>query len=78
MIDENFISVIDASTRIGANKQTVFKWIKKLGIRTTKSKNSSHKGQAISYIEINDLERLVEYKEQNKQNKKQTRNSHKN
>ncbi|WKN41846.1 hypothetical protein [Tunicatimonas pelagia] len=77
MVDENHISVIDASERIGVNKQTLFKWIKKLGLETTKSKNSSYKGQAISYVEIGDFEKLFEYKQQNEQNYTQTQNSSK-
>ncbi|MEM9829832.1 MAG: hypothetical protein AAF944_04300 [Bacteroidota bacterium] len=74
MADENYISVIDASAKIGANKQTLFKWIKKLGLKTIKSKNSSHKGQAISYIDLDDFEKLLEYKQQNEHNYTQTQN----
>lgn len=75
MIEENYISVIDASNKFGARKQTFFKWIKQLGIEPIKSKNSSHKGQLTSYITLEEFDRLIEFKEQNDQNLELTRNS---
>lgn len=75
MIDENYTSVIEASKKVHTNKQTIFKWIKKLGVRTEKMHNASHKGQAVSYILNSDLEKLMEYKEQQNYNTVKTNSS---
>ncbi len=58
-MNDNIISVIDAANKLGTRKQQLFKIIKRLGIATTKQKNSAHKGQAISYISNTDFDHIV-------------------
>jgi hypothetical protein len=53
---DNQISVIDAANKLGMIKQTLFKLIKKLGISTSKQRNSSHRGQHIVYISNTDFD----------------------
>lgn len=60
------ISVIDAAKQLGQRKQTLFKIIKKLKITPIKQRHSGHRGQAISYIAPEDLDRLAEYFSSNK------------
>jgi len=60
------ISVIEAAKRLGQQKQTLFKIIKKLKIATIKQRHSEHRGQAISYITPEDLGKLTEYFSNNK------------
>jgi hypothetical protein len=49
-MNDNQISVIDAANKLGMRKQTLFKVIKRLGVNTSKERNSSHRGQTIVYI----------------------------
>ena len=60
-MDENIISVIDAAAQLGTRKQQLFKIIKRLGLSTTKRRNSSHKNQVISYITKDDLDLIVRH-----------------
>lgn len=58
---ENLISVIDAATQLGTRKQQVFKLIKRLGLSSTKHRNSSHKKQVIAYITKDDLDLIIRH-----------------
>ena len=58
-MNEDLISVIGAATQLGMHKPTVFKLIKRLGVSTTKQRNSSHRNQVISYITKPDLEFIM-------------------
>ena len=58
-MDENIISVIDAAAQLGTRKQQLFKIIKRLGLPTTKHRNSSHKNQVLSYITQDDFDLIV-------------------
>lgn len=55
------ISVIDIAAKHRVRKQTVFKWIKRLGLETIKHASADNKGQAISYVSTDDYHQLVEY-----------------
>jgi predicted transcriptional regulator len=66
IMQEEPISVIDAAKQLGQYKQTIFKIIKKLKIATIKQRHSEHRGQAISYITPEDLNRLATYFHNNK------------
>lgn len=57
-MDDKLISVRDVAQRHGKRKQTVFKVLKRLGIRTTKHRNESSRNQLIAYIDIRELDRL--------------------
>lgn len=56
---QELISVIDAAKKLGMNKQTLFKVIKRLGVPTTKQRNSDHKNQLIAYIKKVDLDLII-------------------
>ena len=58
-MNDNLISVIEAATKLGMRKQTLFKVIKRLGINTSKQRNSSHRGQAIAYIAKADFDLIL-------------------
>ncbi|OPY80312.1 MAG: hypothetical protein A4E70_01797 [Syntrophus sp. PtaU1.Bin005] len=58
-MNENQISVIDAANKLGMRKQSLFKIIKRLGVNTSKERNSSHKGQAITYITEADFDLIA-------------------
>ena len=58
-MNEHLISVIDAAKKLGIRKEHLFKVIKKLGIATTKERNSNHKGQRISYIRNTDFDFII-------------------
>ena len=60
-MEKELISVIDAAKQLGKYKQTLFKIIRKLKINPIKQKHSEHRGQAISYITMEELNRLAEY-----------------
>ena len=49
-MNEDLISVIDATAQLGTRKQQLFKIIKRLDVSTSKHRNSEHKNQVISYI----------------------------
>lgn len=49
-IGDNLISVIDVANHHGKHKQTVFKVLSRLGIETSKRRNSSNRNQLVSYI----------------------------
>ena len=49
-MDENYISVIDVAKEVGKAKQTVFKVLKRLGIRSNKMRGPDSRGQLIAYI----------------------------
>jgi len=55
------ISVIDAASELGQRKQTVFKVMRRLGVKSEKEHHSNHKGQAIAYIKLSDYEKLRDY-----------------
>ena len=59
MNEEELISIIDVAKKLNMHKATLFKVINKLGISTTKQKNSDHRGQSISYIRKADLDRII-------------------
>lgn len=52
------ISVIQAADVLGVRKQMVFKMLKRLGIESTKEKDSNHRGQAIAFITLPEFDRL--------------------
>ena len=49
-MSEELISVIDIAKQLGKSKQTIFKVLRRLGITPTKIRNSSNRGQLISYV----------------------------
>lgn len=55
------ISVIDVANNLGKQKSYIFKILARLGIETIKEKNSSARGQKISYITNDNYERIKEY-----------------
>ena len=59
-MSEDLISVIQASEHLGKRKQTVFKVLKRLGIRTQKQRHSSHKNQLIAYITKGEFQMVQE------------------
>ena len=58
-MDNDIISVVDASKKTGIRKQTLFKIIKRFGLNTTKQQSSSHRGQLISYITQKDFDFII-------------------
>lgn len=52
------ISVIDVANHHGKQKQTIFKILKRLGIETSKLRNSSSKNQLVAYITQDDFRRV--------------------
>ncbi len=58
-MDNDLISVADASTKIGIKKQTLFKVIKRFGLSAIKQKSSDHRGQSISYITQQDFDFII-------------------
>jgi len=67
-MDENLISVIDAAVQLGTRKQQLFKIIKRLGVSTSKHRNSAHKNQVISYITKDDLDLIARHMAAGKSN----------
>jgi hypothetical protein len=61
MEEKELISIIDAAKQLGKYKQTLFKIIRKLKITPIKHRHSQHRGQAISYITKEDIDKLTEY-----------------
>lgn len=57
-INDNLISVIDVANYHGRHKQTIFKVLKRLGIETSKKRNSLNNNQQVAYITQEDF-RLV-------------------
>ena len=77
-MNEEITSVIDAAEILGMQKQTLFKWLKRLNIDTIKEKSTAHRGQTISYISNLDLEliqRSIEKREIESSTNKTTRNT---
>ena len=60
-MEKELISVIDAAKQLGKYKQTLFKIIRKFKINPIKQGHSEHRGQAISYITMEEFNRLAEY-----------------
>ena len=60
-MNENLISVIDAAAQLGTRKQQLFKIIKRLGVSTSKHRNSGHKNQVIAYITKDDLDLIIRH-----------------
>ena len=58
-MENDLISVADAAAKIGIQRGSLFKVLKRFGLRTTKQKSANHKGQAISYISLEDFEFIV-------------------
>jgi len=58
--EKNLISVIDLAGQLGVYKQTVFKAIKRLGIKTLKRQQPSRRNQRVSFVTIDDQRRLIE------------------
>ena len=54
----DLISVIDAATQLQRPKQTVFKIIKRLGIRAQKRRESDRRNQFVAYITQDDFRRV--------------------
>jgi hypothetical protein len=54
-MNDNRISVIDAANKLGMRKQTLFRMVKRLGVNTSKERDSAHRGQAIVYISETDF-----------------------
>jgi len=61
IMEKELISVIDAARQLGKYKQTLFKIIRKLKITPTRQRHSEHGGQAISYITMEEFDRITEY-----------------
>ena len=57
-MDDDLISVIDVANHHGKQKQHIFKILKRLGIDTTKVRNSASKNQLVSYITQDDFRRI--------------------
>src|SRR5262245_61808484 len=51
----DLISVRDVAAQHGKRKQTVFKILKRLGIRTRKERSASGKNQVVAYITQDEL-----------------------
>jgi hypothetical protein len=62
-MNDEWISVKDASAELGRNKQHVFKILKKLGIESVKSKGPDSHGQKIAYISQQNYQLLQEHLE---------------
>lgn len=60
-MNESAISVIDVAAQHGMRKQTVFKVLARLGIKTVKrpGDNKTNRGQAIAYITGEDAQRFA-------------------
>ena len=58
-MDNESISVSDAAAKLGIQKQSLFKVIKRFGLSTIKQKSSSHRGQSIAYITQTDFDFIV-------------------
>jgi hypothetical protein len=59
-MDDDLISVIDVANQYGKQKQTIFKILRRLGIETSKIRNSSSKNQLVAYITQDDFRRVNE------------------
>jgi hypothetical protein len=59
-MDDDLISVIDVANHHGKQKQTIFKILRRLGIETSKLRNSSSKNQLVAYITHDDFRRVNE------------------
>ncbi len=54
------VSVIDLADELGVRKQTVFKALRRLGVKATKRKDAGRGGQAVSFVSGEDANRLRE------------------
>ena len=59
-MDDDWISVIDVANHHGKHKQTVFKVLNRLGIKTSKRRNSANNNQLVAYITQEDFRRISE------------------
>lgn len=59
-MDDDLISVIDVASHHGKQKQTIFKILRRLGIETSKIRNSASKNQFVAYITQEDFKRVSE------------------
>ncbi len=59
-MSDDLISVIDVANHHGRRKQTIFKILARLGIETSKRRNSSNRDQLIAYITESDFKRVSE------------------
>ena len=57
---DDLISVIDVANHHSKQKQTIFKILIRLGIETSKIRNSSSKNQLVAYITQDDFRRVSE------------------
>jgi len=58
--DHEMISVIDAAKQLRKGKQTLFKVIRRLHIKPTKSRSSAHRNQFLAYITQAELRQIME------------------
>ena len=59
-MDDELISVIDVAVHHGKQKQTVFKILRRLGIKTVKIRKEANKNQLVAYISQDEFRRVSE------------------
>lgn len=57
-INDDRISVIEAAREVGHGKQAVFKVLNRPDIETLKERSADHRGQALAYISLDDVQLL--------------------
>ena len=57
-MEDELISVADLASQLGKRKQSLFKIVRRLGIETKRSANSSSRGQLVAYVTNRDARRI--------------------
>ncbi|WP_395341191.1 hypothetical protein PN836_018640 [Ningiella sp. W23] len=60
-MSQKLISIIQVAEELGRQKQYIFKLVNRLKIEKVMQKSSGARGQTITYISIDDLERIKEH-----------------